>query len=243
MFSVSKLRMGPVAAASIMAAGAASAKTITVPDVLTVTATGTVRADTDSLDLFGGGDLAGLPFTEVFTIVDTLKPFQQSFTLTGLSSDDASVTLTIDGHSYTLSGPATAADVYLGSGASAFDERYVSLTSAAFPQDDASASVARIPPQWGADPAAMALFQADTVSGQDGYGVGSRFVVSNSVHYLPGSYTGMLFDINSISTAYTVTTASIPEPATWGMMLLGAGMIGVGSRIARRKNLMALTAA
>ena len=34
----------------------------------------------------------------------------------------------------------------------------------------------------------------------------------------------------------------VPEPATWAMMLLGAGLVGGGLRMARRKD-MALTAA
>jgi len=38
-------------------------------------------------------------------------------------------------------------------------------------------------------------------------------------------------------------TLSVPEPATWAMMLLGAGMIGAGLRMARRKADLALTAA
>jgi len=38
-------------------------------------------------------------------------------------------------------------------------------------------------------------------------------------------------------------TPSVPEPATWAMMLLGVGMIGAGLRMARRKNDMALTTA
>jgi hypothetical protein len=41
----------------------------------------------------------------------------------------------------------------------------------------------------------------------------------------------------------TYTVSSVPEPATWAMMLLGVGMIGGGLRKARRMNDMALTAA
>jgi len=33
----------------------------------------------------------------------------------------------------------------------------------------------------------------------------------------------------------TFTTA-VPEPGTWALMLLGAGMIGGGLRLTRRKN-------
>jgi len=40
-----------------------------------------------------------------------------------------------------------------------------------------------------------------------------------------------------------VFTLSVPEPATWAMMLLGVGMIGGGLRVSRRKDASALTAA
>ena len=36
--------------------------------------------------------------------------------------------------------------------------------------------------------------------------------------------------------------SSVPEPATWTMMLVGVGMIGVGLRVARRKNALGLSA-
>jgi hypothetical protein len=43
----------------LLAPGETAAKTIIVPYVLTMVATGTIQYATDGLDLFGGGDLVG----------------------------------------------------------------------------------------------------------------------------------------------------------------------------------------
>jgi hypothetical protein len=43
--------------------------------------------------------------------------------------------------------------------------------------------------------------------------------------------------------AFDVVGSATPEPATWAMLLTGVGMIGVGLRIARRRNVTALPAA
>jgi len=53
----------------------------------------------------------------------------------------------------------------------------------------------------------------------------------------------VLFSGNSGQADFDDVSVSVPEPATWAMMLLGVGMIGAGLRMARRKNGMALTAA
>jgi len=38
-----------------------------------------------------------------------------------------------------------------------------------------------------------------------------------------------------------VSVASVPEPAAWAMMLMGLGLVGAGLRIARRRDVTALT--
>jgi len=38
-----------------------------------------------------------------------------------------------------------------------------------------------------------------------------------------------------------IIATAVPEPVTWAMILLGAGMVGGGLRFARRGNGMALT--
>jgi len=67
------------------------------------------------------------------------------------------------------------------------------------------------------------------------------------------STTGIAFEFDDIAVSDTaamptppsgaVQFAAVPEPATWGMMLLGVGMIGAGMRLARRKNAAALATA
>jgi PEP-CTERM motif len=46
-----------------------------------------------------------------------------------------------------------------------------------------------------------------------------------------------------VSGSFVTTPAPVPEPVTWAMMLLGAGMIGVGLRMVRPKEEMTLTEA
>jgi hypothetical protein len=46
-----------------------------------------------------------------------------------------------------------------------------------------------------------------------------------------------------VSGSFVTTQAPVPEPVTWAMMLLGAGMIGVGLRMARPEKEMTLTEA
>jgi hypothetical protein len=54
---------------------------------------------------------------------------------------------------------------------------------------------------------------------------------------LPGNVTSVVFNSSSSSfelDRIVATAAPIPEPATWGMMILGMGMIGMGLRLRRR---------
>jgi hypothetical protein len=228
---LSYIRISTALVAAGLGARAANAGFITVPDVLTVTARGTIEfTPVDGLGLFGGGDLEGLPYTEVFTIVDTLPAWANSFALTTLSSSDASVTTTIAGHSYTMSGSAYVGDFYLAPPAGdgePFDERVVDLTGVGgYPgYNYAGESVARFPAQWATDPAAESLFLNNTVSGQTGYRIGSVL----NVGFISGDepYTGMNFNVESVSISYTTTTAFIPEPSTWITMAIGFAALGM----------------
>jgi len=46
---------------------------------------------------------------------------------------------------------------------------------------------------------------------------------------------------NVVGALQTTFSNGVPEPATWAMMLLGAGLVGAGLRIARRRDVTALT--
>ncbi|CAN5291409.1 hypothetical protein BH11PSE5_BH11PSE5_11060 [soil metagenome] len=52
----------------------------------------------------------------------------------------------------------------------------------------------------------------------------------------PGAYSFYAFNGSAytIQSTGTASVAAIPEPATWGMMLLGFGMLGAGVRYRRR---------
>ncbi|WP_341632030.1 XDD4 family exosortase-dependent surface protein [Sphingomonas agri] len=80
-----------------------------------------------------------------------------------------------------------------------------------------------------------------TVAGDNGGVTANQPYINNSVVFDLGAFNGSLADIGNIrfqyGTAITDThfTPSVPEPATWAMMLLGFGGIGMTMR-ARRKN-------
>jgi hypothetical protein len=78
--------------------------------------------------------------------------------------------------------------------------------------------------------------------------IGTPFVVGDGpVHQLaPAGARELLLGINdnqySDNSGALQVSVAVPEPATWAMILIGAGMIGAGLRLARRKDDIALTA-
>ena len=104
----------------IGAVAPAEAGTVVVPASVTFTATGTVKLGVDSADLFGGGDLTGLPYvaTYVFqTAPSTVAPYYCcAITSTGhfgmvsslnpasASTINVSATITTNGDTFALSG-------------------------------------------------------------------------------------------------------------------------------------------
>jgi hypothetical protein len=58
---------------------------------------------------------------------------------------------------------------------------------------------------------------------------------------LNGLNNGQTMTLSAFESALQTDGIFLPEPATWAMMLLGAGMIGGGLRMARRRNALALT--
>jgi len=59
---------------------------------------------------------------------------------------------------------------------------------------------------------------------------------------ISGTFGNSTVPNTSLENLYFGEVIGVPEPATWAMMLLGAGMIGGGLRLARRKGATALTA-
>ena len=65
--------------------------------------------------------------------------------------------------------------------------------------------------------------------------------VTSGTHtiFIRGTLAG---DIGSYGGTLNVAAPGVPEPATWAMMILGFGMVGVGMRLSRKAKEAALTA-
>ncbi|HEY2050346.1 MAG TPA: PEPxxWA-CTERM sorting domain-containing protein [Caulobacteraceae bacterium] len=59
------------------------------------------------------------------------------------------------------------------------------------------------------------------------------FALSASV-FLPGSVGSASLSSVDESIAEAVNTNTVPEPATWGLMVLGGGLVGAALRRSRR---------
>jgi hypothetical protein len=80
-------------------------------------------------------------------------------------------------------------------------------------------------------------------------GVGGAVTTDPAITYLNASYAagGTLSDPTNLSTSPgyfgpNLTLTSVPEPATWAMLVLGIGVIGGGLRVARRNTATSLAA-
>ena len=106
---------------------------------------------------------------------------------------------------------------------------------------------------FGGTPSASALFSVDGLAGLLFHNTGSTsnldwltfsgsFVADdasatlNFTNVTGGNNAGVLLDAVSVQ-------AAVPEPGTWALMLLGFGMVGGATRMARRQRRMAVLAA
>jgi hypothetical protein len=101
--------------------------------------------------------------------------------------------------------------------------------------------------KFGGDPYLFVSVQSNCCE-IDGINVGPSFqfdfAYPQGGAVLPGNFDSITSGTNYLYGNVTpALQGSVPEPATWAMMLLGVGMIGGGLRMARRKNVMAPTAA
>jgi len=118
--------------ASLLSATFAQAKLVSVPYSVTYTAVGTIVSGSDALNLFGGGNLAGLSYIDSYTLFDTpynccittvVGPFG---TVTSLDSPIATALISTNGRSFDVSGSGSS-----GNGAfelANFDNRAVEVT-------------------------------------------------------------------------------------------------------------------
>jgi hypothetical protein len=82
-------------------------------------------------------------------------------------------------------------------------------------------------------------FAADPIFTSSGLGWTTAIGTGNLWGNSPGSYSLYEFDGNSyyIATTGTLSTNAVPEPATWALLMIGFGMVGVAAR--RRKAIVA----
>jgi hypothetical protein len=82
-------------------------------------------------------------------------------------------------------------------------------------------------------------FAADPILTSSGLGWTTAIGTGNLWGNSPGSYSLYEFDGNSyyIATTGTLSTNAVPEPATWALLMIGFGMVGVAAR--RRKAIVA----
>lgn len=225
--------------AALMAALTAPAQA----QVATVTVTGNVLNGLDATGRFGaaGANLAGLPFSAIFTIaakggttaVDTSA---LSFLYGAGAASPVSAALTIGTGTYNFggswSGTARATNGVTPSGVNGTDSLYYAAEDT---------DVSTMPPP----PASSLLYVSidslrDLLDSAD-YNSYSTISLNGSdnaqglaqiAHYDPatGSYGPMTYANLSLSTISAKATAAVPEPATWMMMILGFGMAGAALR-------------
>jgi PEP-CTERM motif len=227
------------------AAAPAEAGTVVVPASITFVATGTVMTGSDPGDLFGGGDLSGLPYvaTYIFQTTPSTSPpyYCCAATITGaggtvssltpatLSTVNVSATITVNGDTFALSGVGSVSNFAANplGGEPSHDQRAMEMSgeSSGGILAGLGSSVLRTPSLWLGVPGATDIFQSNTVSGVTGFGASSEFVAY--VAPTDQILTEASLNVLSISSGdITTMEVSVPEPSTWAMML--AGFAGLG---------------
>jgi len=197
--------------------------------VLDVTYSGMVAAGSnDALGLFGGGSLAGDPFSVTYAfdttkgslvVVGTGYQLSGGSFLGGPTPSAGPATVTIDGHAYTVSGGGvddllavdrsgmtTLMESYIPSGAHLTTQYILDNTIAGYTLPFAPSANMSMP------------FSA----------TGNSHVAYFAV-FAPGGTVAeqVLFDSKSPTQVdVTVPGAAAPEPSAWAMLMLGLGAIG-----------------
>jgi len=204
-----KLTLLAAAAASLIALAATPASAETVTEVFT----GTVTSGFDFDHLFGGGNLKGDAYREVFTI-DTSTGFD---VLGALVNADITSSITIDGK--TFSGGEDFTSIAINDG-----------TDGGFGQMSVATT--------GLKNGHAYLFNADLTTLTEG----SEFPSALGDHYDPiqvggGVYAPKAFNNVTIAGEYIglQPCSAAPEPTTWALMFGGLAMIGGMLRIAKAR--------
>lgn len=180
--------------------------------------TGMVLSGVDRDEVFGGGDLAGHEFSATFTANFTpatiVTNTGTAIAVGGMpSSTPISTTLTINGQTWSFAGGA-----FLGLfGLSYQDPVYgngVSVQSVASPYSGLDLEVENF------DPLRPIL--------------NGNFVTPTTYHVDPSDTVYGFFALDQQEFGYlapaTIEVRAVPEPATWGMMVVGLGLAGATMR-------------
>jgi hypothetical protein len=205
---------------------AVSSSATAAPD-FQITYTGTVSG-TDGTGVFGApGDLSG-NYTLVYYV--TLANGQTSNGGTDASifggtwdglSDPITAVLTIGAQSYTFAGPYDGEADFWANGIGGFDgvEDYASGGNASTYVDDGiTGFTAFVSPSFWNSPFSY--------SAQTGDSATMPFSIAENNESASGNLTAQTVSLGPV--------AAVPEPATWAMMLLGFGAIGLAVRRRRR---------
>ena len=176
--------------------------------------------DVDGADLFGGGNLEGDQITASFSYSAALgsrSGFGDTYDqLVGgisyfASSPITSATFTIAGYSYTYT-PDYSAIAYTQSVAAGAGYGLVEDSAYSLSQDQALVAIV-------ADDAPASLFTSFS----------SALAPTTGSFFDPGSTKTGIYDSINFDTI-SVAVSAIPEPSTWGLMILGVSLVGVTLR-------------
>jgi hypothetical protein len=193
--------------------------------------TGTIGAGSyDDRDLFGGGNLVGLPFTNVMTtqVPTPPIPILVGYLYTSVQGPTTD-TFSVNGFSYTMTGTD---GVGLNELFDTNEDRRAGGLDGVGPGGPYEVlrvvtGVNRSPSQWASDPAGKSIFSDSTVTG---LASGTFYALPNS-----GPVTNLDLETTSIVSSFTTSPVDIPEPASWALLVVGFGAIGGGLRTARRR--------
>jgi hypothetical protein len=205
----------------IGAALAAFAATGAGAQTITTTWTGTVTSGSDLRNYFGGGSMVGKAFTATYVFNGAAGT-----TVIGAGGEHSlqnalvSASLTINGLTYNYSLPSITYSELYADQASSF-----STTS----------SMAKISIDAYLSNSVYDIFSAPYANESfANYSGNVSNALGNSGVFVWAS--GLNNRLNLRNTTYTIsTTAAVPEPATWAMMMLGFGAVGASLRYRRRK--------
>jgi hypothetical protein len=206
--------------------------------VYVVTATGVVaQGSNDPSNLFGGGNLSGDSFTETFSFDSSLNTVSSPFAHANVLAGAGTVTMTINGHSF------TASTVDSGDGITL--KYYLhDLGPVCCNYDSLEGSISGTTP----DGESVSTY-ASIVSNVTDFVLGPSFDQSIFYALQPGDGWTFDFQISGLDgteswggNVNTIALSSTPLPSTWTLMLVGLFGLSFVAYGRNRKDAVAFTA-